>query len=329
LNDLTASLDRAKVMGPWFEQNGVYPIFVAWQSGVADTIENIIADLIGSLISGAQDRKTRSLVDTVSDARDYLIEAAAIRLCTIWSQMKQNAVAASSGDGGMVALARCLARLGEDYSNLEVHLVGHSAGAILLGAFLDQLAGNRLTARTVSLYAPACTVAFANSTYLPAAETKVIDPKRVVCDVLSNAKLDDTVGPYGKSLLYLNPARARAVPQDTDPRHGSDLGAQADKEACSHAVPGRLNPDAAFKKVPLKPGRRPGARRERVVEELPAFSIRSVHGCFDNRSTASSSIARIRPVVARQATRASGRSGLLGAVQEALMDAPAARPFDP
>ena len=249
LNDLTASLDRAKVMGPWFEQNGIYPVFIAWQSGVADTIENIIRDFIGSLVSEAPDRKTRSLVDTASEARDYLIEAAAIVPARpIWSQMKQNAVAASSGNGGMVALAGCLARLGRDYSNLEVHLVGHSAGAILLGAFLGQLAGNGLTARTVSLYAPACTVAFANSTYLPAAENKIIDPKRVVCDVLSNSnELDDTVGPYGKSLLYL-------VSRALEPTHKTPiLGMEAtwepklDKEGMFVApAPGRPNPDVAF-----------------------------------------------------------------------------------
>ena len=229
LNDLTASLDRAKVMGPWFEQNGVYPVFIAWQSGVADTIENIIGDLIGSLISGAQDRKARSLVDTISDARDYLIEAAAIVPARpIWSQMKQNAVAASSGDGGMVRWRDAWPGSARTTRDLEVHLVGHSAGAILLGAFLGQLASNQLTARTVSLYAPACTVAFANSTYLPAAEKKVIDPKRVVCDVLSNSnELDDTVGPYGKSLLYLVSRALEPSPQDADPRHGSNLGAQA------------------------------------------------------------------------------------------------------
>ena len=287
LNDLTASLERAKVMGPWFEQNGVYPVFVAWQSGVADTIENIIGDLIDDLVSGAQDRKTRSLVDTISEARDYLIEVAAIVPARpIWSQMKQNAVAASSGAGGMVTLATCLARLGQDYSNLEVHLVGHSAGAILLGAFLGQLASNQLTARTVSLYAPACTVAFANSTYLPAAEKRIIDPKRVVCDVLSNSnELDDTVGPYGKSLLYL-------VSRALEPSHKTPiLGMEAtwepklDKEGVFAApTPGRPNPDVAFwRRSWLKLSDDAQVlEEERVVEELPAFSIRSAHGCFDN-----------------------------------------------
>ena len=287
LNDLTASLDRAKVMGPWFEQNGVYPVFIAWQSGVADTIENIIGDFIDTLVTEAQDRKTRSLVDTVSEARDYLIEAAAIVPARpIWSQMKQNAVAASSGDGGMVTLARCLARLGEDFSNLEVHLVGHSAGAILLGAFLGQLASKQLTARTVSLYAPACTVAFANSTYLPAAENKVIDPKQVVCDVLSNSnELDDSVGPYGKSLLYL-------VSRALEPAHKTPiLGMEAtwepklDKEGVFVApAPGRPNPDVAFwRRSWLKLSDDAQVlEKKRVVEELPVFTIRSEHGCFDN-----------------------------------------------
>ncbi len=118
----------------------------------------------------------------------------------------------------------------------------------MLGAFLGQLASERLTARTVSLYAPACTVAFANSTYLPAAENKVIDPRRVAFDVLSNSnELDDSVGPYGKSLLYL-------VSRALEPAHKTPiLGMEAtwepklDKEGIFVApAPGRPNPDVAF-----------------------------------------------------------------------------------
>ena len=287
LNDLTASLDRAQVMGPWFEQNGVYPVFVAWQSGVADSIEGIIADFIGNLVTEAQDRKTRSLVDTVSDARDYLIEAAAIVPARpLWGQMKQNAVAASTGGGGMVTLARSLARLGKEFSNLEIHLVGHSAGAIVLGAFLGQMASERLTARTVSLYAPACTVGFANSTYLPAAELKVIDPRRVAVEVLSDSnELDDSVGPYGKSLLYL-------VSRALEPIHKTPiLGMEAtwepklDKEGVFAApAPGRPNPDVALwrKAWAKRSGEARVLESKRVVEELPAFTVRAVHGCFDN-----------------------------------------------
>ena len=64
LNNLSDGINRAKVMGPWFEKNGVYPIFVEWQSGYLDSIQNIIADKINSLISDARSRKMASLFDT-------------------------------------------------------------------------------------------------------------------------------------------------------------------------------------------------------------------------------------------------------------------------
>ena len=69
----------------------------------------------------------------------------------------------------------------------------------------------------MSLYAPACTVEFANRTYVPAAMNKVIDPKRVFVEILSDAnERNDTVGPYGKSLLYL-------VSRALEPTHKTPL----------------------------------------------------------------------------------------------------------
>ena len=287
LNDLTAGLARVKVMGPWFEKNGIYPIFIAWQSGYVDSIKDIIDDLIGSMITEARGLKTASLFEEFSDARDYLIEKAAIIPARpIWSQMKQNAIAASTGEGGMVQLAQCFSRLGQEYSGLEIHLVGHSAGSILLGAFLKQLQGKKLSAITVSLYAPACTVGFANDTYVPAAKDKIIDAKRVAFDILSDGnEIDDTVGPYGKSLLYL-------VSRALEPMHKTPiLGMEAtwnpalDKnDLFSTPSTGKPNPDVAdWRKAWLKMSGAPEVlSQNRVLEEVPAFTIKSVHGCFDN-----------------------------------------------
>jgi len=177
LNDLDAGLSRIKVMGPWFEKNGIYPIFIAWQSGYFDSINNIISDKINELSEQARGFKTQSLFEKVSDARDYLIEKVAIPAARpVWSQMKQNAEAASVRDGGMVQVAQSLEKLSADYNGLEIHLIGHSAGSIVLGAFLSVLGAKKLTARTVSLYAPACTVDFANSKYVPAAMNNIFDP---------------------------------------------------------------------------------------------------------------------------------------------------------
>jgi len=294
LNNLATGLKRTQVMGPWFEDNGIYPIFSVWQSGFLDSIVDIIADIIGDQIAGAPDRKTRSLVEGISDGRDYLIEAAAIPGARpVWSQMKQNAVAASAGAGGMLQLARHLARLKAEFDDVEIHLVGHSAGSIALGEFLGQLGGNGLKAETVSLYAPACTVEFALKTYLPAALNKVIDPKKVVFDILSQAnERADTVGPtdrlgiYGKSLLYL-------VSRALEPTHKTPLlGMEAvwnpacDKEdVFMKSATGGLNPDvAAWRKQWRNVWSDAQVLSDkRVVETInPDKTIKSTHGCFDN-----------------------------------------------
>jgi hypothetical protein len=56
----------------------------------------------------------------------------------------------------------------------------------------------------MTLYAPACTMAFATRQYGRAFDKQALDPKTVSFELLSDAReLDDTVGPYGKSLLYL------------------------------------------------------------------------------------------------------------------------------
>jgi pimeloyl-ACP methyl ester carboxylesterase len=287
LNDLTTGLARVKIMGPWFEKNGIYPVFVAWQSGYVDSIKNVIGDLIDGLIREARGRKTASLFEKFSAARDYLIEKAAIIPARpVWSQMKQNAMAASAGEGGMVQVANAVAKLAGDHQDLEVHLIGHSAGAIVLGAFLGRLRDRNLKATTVSLYAPACTVEFANTTYVPAAETGVIDAKRVAIDILSDKReLEDTVGPYAKSLLYL-------VSRALEPTHKTPiLGMEAawnpalDKnDIFSTPVTGKPNPDVVtWRKNWTKLAGSPQVLDDdRILEQLPNLTVKSAHGAFDN-----------------------------------------------
>jgi hypothetical protein len=169
-----------------------------------------------------------------------------------------------------------------------VHLVGHSAGAIVLGAFLARLKQSGLKAKTVSLYAPACTVSFASQTYLQAAKDKVIDPKTVGIDILSNKNEEkDTVGEvYGKSLLYL-------VSRALEPlRRTPLLGMEAvwDARLDQDNVFGTGNdtaphPDVvAWRTAWPKTGIPPEILTvHSVVDSIrPRSSITASHGCFDN-----------------------------------------------
>jgi len=97
---------------------------------------------------------------------------------------------------------------------LEVHLVGHSAGSILLGHLLKRLATPAGAAAPVeisscSLYAAACSVEFALEHYL-GATSSVLPIRKLHLDYLSDRnEKDDYLGGvgalhlYGKSILYL------------------------------------------------------------------------------------------------------------------------------
>jgi hypothetical protein len=122
----------------------------------------------------------------------------------VWSEMKENARFACqprrAGDLLVDALQGLAATWGDA---LEIHLVGHSAGSIILGHLVEVLAARGLAGRIASchLYAPACTVEFANRYYAP--QTALM--KRLWLDLLSDEqeKDDNVSGIYRKSLLYL------------------------------------------------------------------------------------------------------------------------------
>ena len=89
---------------------------------------------------------------------------------------------------------------GDDF---ELHLVGHSAGAIILGHMLSAMAARGMSGhiRSLHLYAPACSVQFANRHYTPHADLM----QRLYLHILSDrVERNDTVSSvYHKSLLYL------------------------------------------------------------------------------------------------------------------------------
>ena len=221
LNAEDESVKRIQVMAPYFQANGIYPIFLTWRTGVLESLKGIFEDIQkGVEPSGAFRDVWRVVKDSFGEARDRAVEVAAqtAGVKAIWSQMKQNAYAAhairqpiagtdgrvTQKDPTLVLLADALGRLRKQLPRLEVHLVGHSAGSILFGHLLDALRERSLSVDSCTLYAPACTVQFALDHYEPAVTQGVLRKQDLHVELLSDEReLGDTVGPYGKSLLYL------------------------------------------------------------------------------------------------------------------------------
>ena len=201
LNSEEDAIKRASVMGRYFIGNGCYPLFMVWKTGLLESLGDIISDKFRSTTS-----RVGGIGDVLSHAADVAFEKAVGRPFArpIWSEMKENAEGASLPTRGGDLLVTALQSLEKIWGDdLEIHLIGHSAGAIFLGWLVDLLAARGLDAkvRSIHLYAPACTVQFADRHFAPH-ETLM---KNMFLDILSDEnELDDNVASvYHKSLLYL------------------------------------------------------------------------------------------------------------------------------
>ena len=77
-------------------------------------------------------------------------------------------------------------------------------GFLALNGHLFSLLDKRLSAASLTLFAPACTVDFATRHYGAAIQAGKLAPGSVHVDIMDDEREQaDTVGPYGKSLLYL------------------------------------------------------------------------------------------------------------------------------
>jgi pimeloyl-ACP methyl ester carboxylesterase len=218
----------------------------------------------------------------------------------LWTEMRGNAEFSTMTGRAVDLTAKKLIALRDalldDNRTLEVHIVGHSAGAILLGWLLDRLAREDLLPRQLvikssTLYAPACSVQFALGTYAKVAATPLFKLNDLWIHYLSaqNEKADGLPDAqlrlYGKSLLYLV---SRAL---DDSRKMPLLGLQnaitptlfdakqwADEELASIAawqqvwVPGAAGA--------TQRGFAVTTRDVRVTKT--GATVQATHGCFDN-----------------------------------------------
>lgn len=216
LNSEEESIARIRVLAPYFLANGVYPVFLTWRTGLMETLYSAVEDW-STKLPGAEEARVAGLGEWLEDQKDRAVERLA-RLFGrgIWSEMRENAARGVRPGHGLDMVARKLIELSDKLGGkgLELHAVGHSAGAIKLGHLLERLCGGDLVAAaprvsTVTLFAPACSSRFAVARYLAAAEKGVLSLDRLWLYVLSdeNEKLDalpkPELGVYGKSLLYM------------------------------------------------------------------------------------------------------------------------------
>jgi hypothetical protein len=195
---------------------GVYPLALMWHTDYWSTVTNVLQDSVRRRRpEGILDRAKDFMLDRLDDALEPLARHLSGKMA--WSEMKENALAASSKNGAVRIVMDHLLKLKAKYPDFELHIVAHSAGSIIQ-APLVQLwteegeikagpmkgeTGAGLRLATCTLWAPACTVKLFNETYRPAIESRAIADFSLFCLTDKAEQKDDCASIYNKSLLYL------------------------------------------------------------------------------------------------------------------------------
>lgn len=197
-----AALQRLAEYRPALLEGGVYPLAFIWKSDYWSTVSNILQDAVRRRRpEGAFDAAKDFLLDRLDD----LLEPVARQLTgkAAWDEMKENALAASDKGGAAWWVVRHLAELAQAEKGLEIHLVAHSAGAILLAPVVGLLNAAGLKIRSCTLWAPACSTELFKREYLPALSKGRIEDLAVYALDDATEQDDHCAHLYNKSLLYL------------------------------------------------------------------------------------------------------------------------------
>lgn len=218
LNDPKASANRVAELKDGFKRNGIYPFHIMYDTGLVKEVTDAVKRAFG-----ASDDKTKGFVDWISDkitdVTDNVIEDLVRSPVTpVWDEMKRDArIPFETGDG-IHTISTFAAALKD--TGVQIHLAGHSTGAVLLGHLLSALDGLEQPdiIKSCSLMAPACTVDFYSEKYKPrlgkgdASLTRL--PKLNIYNLDEDLEVDDNVVyAYRKSLLCLVSRAFERVPE--------------------------------------------------------------------------------------------------------------------
>jgi len=200
LNDELDGLRPVLARRRFWELNGVYPVYFVWETGLLETL----TDLIG-IRERARARERAGVTDAAIEA------AARPGGKVVWGRIKSSAESAAVTDGGSRLVARCAGELWKETAGaIEFHALGHSAGSIFHAFFLPLLVDQKpagvppVDVRTVHLLAPAITTdLFKSSLMSLTGSGRPITHLTTYTMDDQHEQDDESLKPYGKSLLYL------------------------------------------------------------------------------------------------------------------------------
>jgi hypothetical protein len=204
---LTGEKDAAETFARWWPALYAarrFPVFLMWESDLRSTVAGRLQDLVK-----AAPRPTAGPLEALGRWWDARLESLlAPAGSALWGEMKQNAQAISAGaESGAGILFRHLMHADVARRHpVRLHLVGHSAGAIVHAYLIDRLAAQEWDFASVTFLAPALRVDAFEERVMPWLAAGRIKRFRQFHLTDAAERQDPTCRPilgYGQSLLYL------------------------------------------------------------------------------------------------------------------------------
>ncbi|MBB2963687.1 C1 family peptidase [Methylobacterium sp. R2-1] len=198
----------------------VYPLSLIWRSDAWTTLGNILREAVRSRRDeDFLDRAKDFMLDRLDDTLEPLARLLGGK--ALWDEMKENAEGATKNKkGGARLMADHLAALYKSGGIDEIHLVGHSAGSILHALLAKYLVEKDVKIRSLSLWAPACTMEVFDTVFKPLIDDGKIESFDLYTLDDATEQNDHCANIYHKSLLYLVSAAFEASPRIPGIRDG-------------------------------------------------------------------------------------------------------------
>lgn len=219
---------RATLLG-----QGIYPLAFVWRTGFWNTVSDVLRQALRERqVDSTVSAHTDFMLDRLDEGLEPMARMAGGKLH--WDEVKRTAGQATAHvEGGVrLTLDRVAEWVRRDPS-VEVHVAGHSAGAILLAPAIQLLTskgmitsgpmkgrkGLNVPVQSCTLWAPACTTALFHHTYFGAIDERRIRRFLMITLTAQAEASDNVAGVYRKSLLHLISAALEEeprVPGDSD-----------------------------------------------------------------------------------------------------------------
>lgn len=204
LNDEEAAAEAARFWIPRLYNQQILPIFLMWETGALKTIFNMIEDKVRSDANERAGGPLTWLKDRFNERVETLARPFGRPL---WREMKENARKITNNrNSGVSLLFKKFTELKgkQDLPDIRLHLIGHSAGAILHNHLGKAAIEAQFDLRSVSLIAPAVRVDEFDRHLGSAIIANNAKTKLLIAHLTDAAEsADTTCKPYGHSLLYL------------------------------------------------------------------------------------------------------------------------------